>query len=421
MHTIRPRTTALLSTLLAATAAAAPQELQARDHKELAKHIEEYLDPKTEPEEQLEVKQELTEALEKIGKRLVEKGEDPLQAALALTADLGRAYQQAVPLKAKRGGTAYDSKVEFREEAIAYKLWVPPSYKHSGDPTPVILVMPGLDEEGQPMAPGQFLTEHWMETVARESALIAALELPEDQDSWDQISSADGKAGGAGRVMLVMRDLRDNYLVDFDRVYLLGRGAAVPAAVSIGGMFPHLFAGVVGQAGDAGEAGAGNYSNLPTFFQGGGAEASAFSEAAADFGNCTLKPEASEDDVWTWMQEHPRSSNPAKVTLVAGKPIPNKAYWVEIPPVASEGGVVVTAEADRESNTVTVSGTGASTVTLFFNDQLVDLDKPIKLVLNGAEQEVVVPRSVDDLLRLIERGTSDPGKLYVASATYDLP
>ena len=60
-------------------------------------------------------------------------------------------------------------------------------------------------------------------------------------------------------------------------------------------------------------------------------------------------------------------------------------------------------------------------MTLYFNDELLDLDLPIKLVLNGATQEALVPRSVDDFLSLIERGTSDSGKLYVARGTYDLP
>ena len=70
---------------------------------------------------------------------------------------------------------------------------------------------------------------------------------------------------------------------------------------------------------------------------------------------------------------------------------------------------------------MTVTANGLSTVTLYFNDELVDLDQPIKLVLNGTTQEVLVPRSVDDFLSLIERGTSDSGKLYVARGTYDLP
>jgi hypothetical protein len=292
-------------------------------------------------------------------------------------------------------------------------MWVPDGYRPSSGPYPLLIAVPPM-KDGKPMTGEQFLQEHWLDSAVRDAAVIAAPDMPENVDEWTQNA-------GIGRLMQTFANVRDTVAIDFDRVYLVGRGEGVHAALSLAAMFPHLFAGVVGRAGDAGPVRAENFSNLPTFFQGGGAEATAFSEAAAEFGNCTLKPEASEDDVWAWMQEHPRNSNPAKVTLVAGKPIPNKAYWVEIPPVASDGGVVVTAEADRESNTVTVTGTGASTVTLFFNDQLVDLGKPIKLVLNGAEQEVVVPRSVDDLLRLIERGTSDPGKLYVATATYDLP
>ena len=80
----------------------------------------------------------------------------------------------------------------------------------------------------------------------------------------------------------------------------------------------------------------------------------------------------------------------------------------------------ITAEADRASNTITITGEGVESVMIYFNDELVDLDKPVKIVLNGREREDVIPRSLDDLLALIVRGTSDSGKIYVARRSYDL-
>lgn len=409
--------------LLTVARLAPAQELTERDHKDLAKHIEEYLDPKGDEEQKIEAKEGLREALEKVGKRLVEKGGDPLQAALARTGDLGKSLRLARPMKSKKAGAILEGKAEAYGSPVTYKVWVPNGYKHTGDPFPVLICLPGLGDTG-PMSPDQFLTEYWNEElarVAREGALIAAVALPEEIEAWGAMSDSDGRPGGIACTMVTLANLRDNYAIDPDRLYLVGRGAAAATAVQIGGLYPHLFAGVVGQAGDVGTAGWANYSNLPTLFQGGGAEATAFSEGAAAFANCTLRPQATCDEIWAWMQEHPRAANPAKVTLVPGAPIPNKAYWVEVPPIDAAGDISITAEANRADNSVTVTSQGLNRVILYFNDELVDLDKPIKLVLNGVSQDVVVPRSVDDFLSLIERGTSDIGKLYVARGTYDLP
>jgi poly(3-hydroxybutyrate) depolymerase len=423
MLTIDPKTALLVSACLASSALAPlekGQGMSERDQKELAKHLQEYLDPEAPEEDKLEAKEDFREALAKIGKRLAEDGEDPVQAALSDLAGLGGAMRLATPLKSKKSGTVLEGETELQGNPIRYRVWTPDAYKHTGDPLPLLLCLPGLGDSG-PMSPEQFLSEQWMQTKARDGALIAAVELPAEVESWSAATDSAGGPGGVACAMVALGDLRREFAIDPDRVYLVGRGAAVPAAVAIGGMFPHLFAGVVGQAGDAGSAGWANYQNLPTFFQGGGAEATAFYEGTKEFGNCELRPEASCDEIWAWMQEHPRIANPAKVTLVPGSPIPNKAYWVEIPPIAAEGDMSITAEADRTANSISVTSKGIDTVTLYLNDEIVDLDRPIELVLNGAKQEALVPRSVDDFLTLTAKGTNDSKRLYVARGTYDLP
>jgi hypothetical protein len=223
--------------------------------------------------------------------------------------------------------------------------------------------------------------------------------------------------------MTAYSDVLQTVAVDPARVYAAGRGRGVAAAMALGATFPQNFAGIVGQAGDTGTLAWQNFRNLPVLLQGGGADATTFAEAVkgAGYDNATTEPEVKNDGLVTWMQDHPRDSNPAKVVLHPGSPIPTKAYWLSVPPTAVEEGTFVQAEIDRATNTVTVQGKGVRSVTLYFNDVLVDMDKPIKVVLNGQTQEVVVPRSLDDFLDLLYRGTSDSARVYVASRTFDLP
>ena len=129
--------------------------------------------------------------------------------------------------------------------------------------------------------------------------------------------------------------------------------------------------------------------------------------------------------MWSWIKDHPRISNPTQVVLLpslsASSPPPSRVYWLEIPQWDGQGKAIVHGTIDRASNTVTIDGEGITHVSLSFNDILVDLDKPVKIVCNGAEHTDQIPRSIGTLLDLIVRARSDPGKLYVATKDYDLP
>ena len=417
-----PSALAVLAPLvLAATGSAAPaQELTEREVKSIAEFLADYLDPKSSPGDREEIKIDFSKGLQKIGKKRIEKGGDSLQRALAEYTALGRALMLASGHKKQRGGKVVSEVIEADGAELDYSVWVPKSYKQTV-PTTLLLCIPGT-REGAPMAPDQFLAEYWTDSGVRDAALIGAVGMPPDMDAWDELYTEDDVPGGVHRVMSTLRVLRDTFAIDPDRVYLVGRGEGVAAAMSLASKYPHIFAGVIGQAGDVGAVEAFNFRNLPTFLLGTGAQGTAFGAAAeaAEYGNCTLAAEAEAAQIWAWIDENPRLANPPVVTLRPGSPIPNKAYWIEVPATEATD-VTIEAEADRETNTITITGEGVEAVTIFFNDALVDLSKPVKIVLNGREQEELIPRSLDEMLSLIVRGTSDPGKLYVALRRYDLP
>jgi hypothetical protein len=96
--------------------------------------------------------------------------------------------------------------------------------------------------------------------------------------------------------------------------------------------------------------------------------------------------------------------------------------WLQIPPWDGQGKRILHGAIDRASNTVTIDGEGVAKVSLYFNDVLVDIDKPVKVVCNGAEHTDLIPRSLGTTLDLIAKGRSDPGRaLHGATKEYDLP
>jgi hypothetical protein len=426
-RTLRPALAA--AALLAASAGlrAAPQGFNAQEIRDLGRAIGKYVEKQGNLKDQSKLRDEMVSILEKAGKRIDRNAADPVQVALARTADLGKALLQSSEYKnPKSTGKVVASTADTPDGPVNYALWLPSDYKASNGPYPLLLIAPGMasgTKESKPFDPEQFLTEHWTEREVRAGAILVAVEMPEDSATWTEQRTPDGEPGGISALMFTYADVRNRYAVDRDRLYLVGRETGVAAVMNLASKYPQLFAGVIGRAGDAGTTSWQNFRNLPTFFQGGGAQASAFAEEIkkAGYDNCNLAPEAQPAEIWTWIQEHPRVANPSKITLVPGSPIPIKAYWVEVPPSEGQEGAIVTAEADKATNTIKIQGTGVRSVTVFFNDEIVDLSKPIKIVLNGEEQENQIRRSLDDLLELFMRGTNDAGKLYVATRTYDLP
>ncbi len=413
-----------LSTQASLGAPAADNEpvLQEREHKSLgellSKWIAAHSDPRT---DRVEAQEDLREEFGKLEKRRT--GDRPM---LALTHDLGRVLWHAQGYAGQRvrpGMETVDTKATGFGSPLQYAISVPSAYKPRGGVSyPLLLILPDVETPGQPAGPSQFLTENFKDAALRDGALLVSVGMPKDPETWDQLG-APGAAGGVAAVLTVYSEVTRKYAVNFDRIYLVGHGAGVAAAMAIAEKFPDRFAGVIGRRGDAAELPAGNFRNLPTLFAGGGARASAFEEAckAAGHENVTVAPDADEADIWAWIEKHPRQANPQEVVLVPGAPFPNKAYWIEVP--ASDGATpaTVNAKVDRESNTITIDAQGVAEVTVYFNDVLVDLDRAIKVVCNGKEQpEEIIPRNFNTFLDLVFGGRNDPGKIHVARKRYDV-
>lgn len=401
--------------------------LKDKDHKSLGRRFADYFEATREEKGVHEALEKVQKDLEKFGKKYADDGVEPLQAALALSADLGQALWFATDYtktaRQIKGGSVEAEEIE--DLQVTYAVMAPDKYKVKSGPYPLILAIPGLTG-GENQKSTDHLIEDWKNNDLRDGAFVVACDMPAEAADWNKIiePASDGSPGGIARLMYVFREVRDVAAIDFDRVYIAGRGpAGVESALRLANTFPHLFAGVIGRAGDAPEIDVTNFRNLPVFFAGAGAGATKFQEAAAaeDFEDLvTIDPAGDEEAIWAWIQNNPRRSNPLHVSLRPGSPIPNKVYWLEVPPQQSTGENRIDAVIDQETNTVTVTSQGIEQCTLYFNDQLLDLNRPVKFVCNGIESEQQIPRNLTNALRLCDRGHNDPGRFYVAQRNFDL-
>ncbi|MCP3915759.1 MAG: hypothetical protein GY711_09405 [bacterium] len=340
------------------------------------------------------------------------EGRDPL----GQVADLGRAVWLARgygDVKLRKGKVTTETFAHPGiEDGLEYAYRIPKSYDADKACYPVLLVIPDEDE-----TPAEHLRTHWSSREIRDGVIVLCPGMPADKEEWDRVV-VDGKPGGLSHLLTGLRIASERFAVDFDRVFVAGRGKGVPAALAAGNYSPQRFAGIIGRAGDAGELAPDNFGNLPTYFAGGGARATAFRDAtvSAGFENCTVEPGGDETSIWRWMQKHPRKPFPASVTVVPGNPFPTRAYWLRVAP----SGPLPRATAEIEDNTITVTGSDVSHATLYLNDALVDLAKPVRIVCNGVETNAVLRRHLPSALAMLWNGTSDPGCVYVSETLYPM-
>jgi poly(3-hydroxybutyrate) depolymerase len=342
----------------------------------------------------------------------------PGWSALKSSADLGLALELAAQARAEKlkdGNVRVETLHEgaFSLDGLEYALRLPKDY----DATkryPLIVSIPDHDEKA-----ADHLRTHWTSAAVRDAALVISPAMPRELADWTAVA-VTGRPGGVSHVLTAVRVAGARFSVDLDRVYLVGRGRGAPAAIAAANNSPQRFAGVVTRAGEPGELGPRNFSNLPVLLISGGAQAQAFEEQAKKLGfeHCTALPAGGEDELWEWAKKNPRRRAPVKVNMVPGEPFPSRVYWMRTASFAFDS--TATAELDRATNSVRIAASGVWRVTLYLNDELLDLDKPIRVVCNDVESTYTAQRSLGSALEWLREGLSDTRCVYSARIDVDI-
>ena len=388
------------------------------EHKKVGEMIAECITAYVAREGRREAEADLNEYLEKKWSKGA-KGLSPL----SLSDDLAEALWYATDYSKVKG--VKKGRVDDLEVPVSYygddyvsnaSVWVPKKYTPK-EKYALILCIP---DSG--VRPQDYLNDQWADDGVRDGAVIIALGMPESTANWGSLGDPKN-AGGMGVLLQTFKQASETFAIDFDRVFLAGHGLGVQTAMQIASAFPDRFSGVVGRSGDAAEISPDNMSNLPCFFAGAGKRANDYADKVkeAGFDPCTVQADAKLDQIWAWMEVTSRRSNPEKVVLHPGSPFPNKAYWIAVPAAEYTSDARLVATADRASNTITIEAKGIQTVTIYLNDSIVDLEKPVKVICNGAVSEDEIPRNFNSMMDGVYRSRSDPGKLYTAFRKSDIP
>lgn len=422
MRSIRPIQAALALAFCSAFAMAAPRILSLQqegpkrilkdgDTKNLSKRLGAWFEVLDEGKDTLKTEYEFREELKKFNEKKLKGGD-----LLKHTADVGFTIYNAnnYGRKDPRGATGkvVMQKVERGDLVVEYAIWTPSKYRGSKGPYPLIISLP---EEGE--NPQDHITNRWTSGEIKESTIIVTPKMPGDSNQWTE---REGRAA----VFITFADIMTTWAVDRDRIFIGGRVRGGETALEFAHSSAERFAGAFSWASDAGDGlNPENLAHVPVLICGGGAKSTAFAERAKEAGvdGITVSADAGIDEIGAWMEKKRRMAYPDKVTIAPSGRYPTKGYWLQFAAMKDMSGVRITGEINRETNTITLTGKGVRDVSLFLSDGLVDLDRPVTVIANGAESKDTFQRSVNTFLELLREGKNDSGRLYTATKQYHLP
>jgi Esterase PHB depolymerase len=305
----------------------------------------------------------------------------------------------------------------------AYQLQLPPEY-HPGRNYPVLIVLRQVGEKAQEAL------GHWGPLAARHGYILVVPDWDRGLKLGYQYTNDEHRA-----VTEVVRDLRQRFQVDSDRVFLAGWGEGGNMAYDVGLSHPDQFAGVVTMDGRPHHFSVAYWPNamyLPFYVIDGDLDGEMTGKANRhQFQNWAspghnypalyvqYKGRGSEwfgaelPYLFDWMGRKKRA--PGFPDLGRGgtgfggeafqslRPTDNHFYWVELEGLEDrhtneargwKSGIAPASVQARigEGNQINLHGTGFHRAILWFRPGMIDFDKPVKLYVNG--QQTFAPRKV---------------------------
>jgi hypothetical protein len=197
--------------------------LKDNDLKKLAKTFNDYIEASVAREGVLNAENEVEKALGKLGRKLRKA---PVQDVLASPLDLGRALWMSREYSKKRvkfgsiRDAEYDVTVPDGEGPLKYAILAPSDYdKGKRKSWPLVLCIPDVDENHK-----ETLLENWADGDLHNEVILVCPEMPKDVDQW-------GEMAGVGTMLILFRAIYEDWAIDYNQVFLAGRGAGVDAAL----------------------------------------------------------------------------------------------------------------------------------------------------------------------------------------------
>jgi hypothetical protein len=216
----------------------------------------------------------------------------------------------------------------------------------------------------------------------------------------------------AKKITTAFGEFWKRYHVDFDRVVLDGTKDALPLAASM----PVFFAGVVvradtaeGKNVDIDPALVANFAHIPVYVV-GSEDAAVVKSLRAGGAMPKVGP---ADGLIPWLKAIPPRTTPTDFKWTVNDPdVHILANWINLNRIADADASLVV-KTVREENAVRIEAKGIENLSIFLNDRIVDLGKPVRITINGKD----VQRPASDFQRKLD-GTLDGDVISIRKSGY---
>jgi hypothetical protein len=399
-----------LATLSLCVLAASPQEplLKSPDQQKIAQKLGEYVEARMANDAKKQEK--AMDAFRKEFDRLGKKLNDGL-GLLSSPADLEAILQGAGSwAKGEAGpGKISTGKVPGQPAWVSWAFWAPKAYDPKETNYPLVLwVLPSGT------VPRNWLTEASGASPLAETHTFAAVALPKPGEGDDTYAT---KA-----VMTALRGAHTVFRTDHNRILLAAEGSACSDALEIANRFPHRFAALAFVKPEGAPPESRNLGGVPVYVAGNAEE---WSKALGESKAVVVSGESDAGKLAEWAGAQKRTPYPTAIQFYPSHNSSRQSYWVRIAPEWTMGAddkidldpakrPTVDVKVDREKNRITAQVSRVEKIEFLLNDQIVDLEKPIAIEVNGKVTEVKKGRDLAFLVDQFER-SGDRGCVFCAS------
>ncbi len=266
----------------------------------------------------------------------------------------------------------------------------------------------GLHGGGQGVGDGRTALQKWAFATRKGAICVFPTVIKKEATAWN-------KEREERYVMALIEEMKRTFPIDTNRIYLVGHSMGGYGTWSIGTHYADVFAGLapcaggifvmMGQGGSVVGLARGtvvNLKNTPIYFYHGADDprvpptsdrkaAEVLAELKKKYGPYEYVykeyngighglPPSGLGPIIEWLFKHKRNPYPKMVIWEPSRPYKTLFWWVK-----NRGGISqIVAKIDRAKNEITIDGP-SSGFSLYLNDKLVDLSKPIRVVINGKE------------------------------------
>lgn len=302
-------------------------------------------------------------------------------------------YQQQ-----RKGITKKTVKTEKGERT--YALFVPDTYVQT-KPSPLIISLHGAGGNGD----GEYqwiwasYSKKWNGFIACPSGEPPGAQWFPEQEEF---------------ILNIYRDMLRNFNVDTNRVYIHGFSNGGNGAWYYGVSFPWLFGAACPRSGGCSVSqNLKNLLNIGTYVIHGSSDTVigsshdkettnklkelGYDVVYVEIPNGKHEPFHNETPkVIEYFNKHPRNPWPKKIIYNSNNTLSQKVYWIEV--TQTSGSFSVEAEINEE-NKIVITSQGVDGINLHLSDVLVNMDKPVVVLLNDDEvHNQIVSRSLETIV-----------------------